>query len=217
MATCTERARPRRWLLGLSTAVALGLALVAMGVPVQTSMAQTNGTVTGSLKAKKSRYRKNAVVYLKGTNAKARPAKSPVKMDQRNHEFLPRVLPVTRGTTVRFLNSDNEAHNVFSPDNEGYDLGNWGLNEHRDRKFGKAGIYTQLCRLHPSMIGYVVVLDTPFFTTTREDGAFEIKNVPPGTYEVHVWHERAKSKPQKVTVGGGGSVTVELPMKRGRS
>lgn len=165
------------------------------------------GQVTGS-----GRFNSGTIVYVEGV--RGRPSRRTVTMDQRNHRFVPSILPIVRGTTVRFLNSDNEAHNVFSPDNEGYDLGNWVGGETRSRRFDRSGVYTQLCRLHPSMIGYIVVLDNPHFARVR-GGRFTL-NLPPGRYRLAAWHPRGRGGPVSVTVRGGEETSVEIPMSRGR-
>ena len=80
-------------------------------------------------------------------------------------QFIPHVLPVVAGTTVKFLNSDPTPHNVFSPDNEKYNLGTWPQGQSKDYVFSKCTkfpcVYTQLCRVHPEMEGFVVVAAEP--------------------------------------------------------
>ena len=41
------------------------------------------------------------------------------------------------------------------------------------------------------MSAVVVVLPTPYFATSGRDGSFQIQNVPPGEYQLTVFHERA--------------------------
>lgn len=148
------------------------------------------GVVSGQLSGSR-RYTANALVYVAGGGGRS---SRTVTMDQRNHTFVPTVLPIVRGTTVRFVNSDNEDHNVFSPDNEGYDLGNWGGGEARSRTFARAGVYTQLCHLHPSMIGYVVVLENRHFTRVR-GGSFDLR-LPPGDHVLKAWSPRGPGWPK---------------------
>ncbi len=84
--------------------------------------ADATGEISGKLTGNK-KYFRDAIVYIEKVPGSYKAPAKPVEMDQLNHKFVPGVLPVVRGTTVRFLNGDNEAHNVFSPDNEKYDLG----------------------------------------------------------------------------------------------
>ena len=80
--------------------------------------------------------------------------------------FIPFALPVVKGSTVTFLNNDNTGHNVYSPDHEKYNLGKWSKGQTRKRKFSRLGVYTQLCKMHPSMLAYVIVLQNPYFVVT---------------------------------------------------
>jgi len=70
-----------------------------------------------------------------------------------------------------------------------------------------------LCNVHPEMSGTVVVVPTPYFSVTDRDGAFEIKNVPPGTYTLKTWSEDGKVTTQSVTVAAG-TTDVELTVKK---
>jgi hypothetical protein len=124
------------------------------------------------------------------------------------------VLPIIRGTTVEFANSDATGHNVFSPDGEKYDLGTFGLGEVRKYRFEKEGTYTQLCKLHPSMLAYIVVLKNRWFTIAGEDGSFRIEGVPAGDHVVEAWQEKGRGAPTRVTVVAGQEAKVELAMSR---
>ncbi len=174
--------------------------------------AAENGAVTGTVTARGVRTPADIVISLEAPGAKAAPAAKPVQMDQKNMQFIPHVIAVTAGTTVKFLNSDPVAHNVFSPEGK-YNLGTWPQGETRDHKFDAAGVYTQLCRVHPEMEGYVVVLTTPYFAVTDKAGKYEIANVPPGKYTLVAWSEKLKSHKQDVTVEAGKALTVDLNLQ----
>jgi len=118
----------------------------------------------------------------------------PAQVDQRDKVFVPRVLPVVAGTKVDFLNNDPFEHNVYTPDKEKYNLGNWPKGEVRSHTFKETGVYTQLCKMHPEMIAYVVVLKNPYFAVTDAKGNFTIKGVPAGSYKLKVWGERLRPK-----------------------
>jgi hypothetical protein len=48
---------------------------------------------------------------------------------------------------------------------------------------------------------------------SKEDGSFEIKEVPPGTYTVAAWHEggaKGTEKTMQVTISPKGSATADF-------
>lgn len=136
------------------------------------------------------------VVQVPGTFAP--PAEHPL-MDQHHMMFNPHVLPIVLGTTVEFRNSDNLGHNIFSPDQEGYNLGSWPKGERRSYTFKHLGLYTQLCSIHPEMEAFIYVLQNPFFAVTDGDGRFRIDGLPPGHYQLGVWGEHLSAGQRKQT------------------
>lgn len=176
------------------------------------------GTIEGTVKATGLASNADAVVYVVQVSGAAAPPSKPAQMDQRNMQFVPHVLPVVVGTTVRFLNSDPTSHNVFSPDHEKYDLGTWAQGQTKDHVFSRCPkppcAYVQLCRVHPEMEGYVVVLQNPFFAVTSSDGRYKIDNVPPGSYSLGVWHAKGKAQPKPVTVDTTKPSVVDFVLGR---
>jgi plastocyanin len=187
------------------------LSVLALAVPH--SGAADNASVTGTVTAKGLSTNANVVVSLQAPGLSAKPPAKPVEMDQKGKVFIPHVLAVLNGTTVRFLNSDAFAHNVFSPEGR-YDLGSWQQGQTKEHAFTKPGAYTQLCRSHPEMEAFVVVLDTPYFTTTGSSGVFQIANVPPGRYTLVAWSEKLKEARQPIAVEAGKPTTVHLTLTR---
>jgi plastocyanin len=189
---------------------ALAVATAALGT---SSQGAENGAVSGTVVAKGLRTNAGVVVSLAAPGLAVTPSKQTLEMDQKQMQFLPHVMPVVTGTTVRFLNSDPVPHNVFSPEGK-YNLGTWPTGQARDYKFDKPGVYTQLCRVHPEMEAFVVVLDTPYFAATDAGGRFEIKGVAAGKYKLVAWSEKLKSAQQEVMVESGKTLTVDLTLTR---
>ena len=153
-----------------------------------------------------------AVVWLSGPAAEPRP---PVRTDIGNSrkEFSPHVLVVPVGSTVSFSNHDPFNHNVFSLSEENpFDLGLYGRGEVRSVRFEKPGVVRVYCNVHAQMSALVLVLDTPWYTQPSSDGSFSLGAVPPGSYALHVWHERAPqvTRPLQVPAEGLGQLAVEL-------
>ena len=176
-----------------------------------------NGTITGTVKVTGQSSNADVVVYIQRAPGTF-PAGKPVQIDQRKMQFIPHVLPVVAGATVKFLNSDPTPHNVFSPDNEKYNLGTWPQGQTKDYVFSKCAkppcVYTQLCRVHAEMEGYVVALQNPFFAVSNREGHYEIENAPPGTYQLAVWHAKGKAQPKPVTVEVGKPAVVDFALGR---
>lgn len=173
--------------------------------------AQATGSISGVVDAP-ARLRANAVVYVDHANGHFAAPSAPVSLDQRGMRFLPRVLPVLVGTTVRFDNHDPTQHNVFSPDNGGYDLGMFGQNQTANHRFDRAGVYTQLCHVHPEMIAFVIVLQNPYYAVTDASGNFRIPNVPAGSYHMLAWQEHGHGGPVDAVVHAGADTSVHVPV-----
>jgi plastocyanin len=194
---------------------ASSLAVVAAGAVLASA---ADGSITGTVKATGLATNADAVVFVQQAPGTASPLAEPVTMDQKQMQFIPHVLPVVSGTTVKFQNSDPTAHNVFSPDFEKYNLGTWPKGQSKDYTFSKCTkfpcAYTQLCRVHPEMEGFVVVLPNPYFAVSDKEGRFEIRGVPAGQYTVAVWHPKLKAQPKPVTVQAGKPATVAFDLAR---
>lgn len=192
-------------------AALLPIALVLVG---GVGPAATGGNVTGAVNHPSAGSFPTVVFIERATGGTFPPPTAHAVIDQKGKAFAPHVLPVVAGTTVDFLNGDDFEHSVFSPDGEKYDLGKWGQGQKRSYTFKRAGVYTQLCNLHPEMIGYVVVLETPLFALADQQGRFQIQNVPAGTWALKVWNERLrpaqlqKSFPVSIAEGQGAKVDI---------
>lgn len=186
--------------------------VVAAAVPCSAASISGIVKITGSASAA------DVVVYIQQAPGTFTVPAKPVGMDQKQMQFIPHVLPIVVGTKVAFLNSDPTPHNVFSPDYEKYNLGSWPQGQTKDYAFAKCAkfpcVYTQLCRVHPEMEGYVVVLQNPFFAVTDKTGHYQIEGVPPGSYTVAVWHAKAKAQPKPLTVEAAKPATVDFTLAR---
>jgi len=149
-----------------------------------------------------------AVIWLKRANGETpRPAPARGKViSQRGKMFVPHVLVVPVGTRVAFRNDDPIFHNIFSlsKPNE-FDTGLYKQGATYTETFRHPGAVQLLCNIHASMFGFVVVVDSPYYAESDASGAFNMKGVPPGEYELQVWHEAAaKPTVEHLTVGAGG-------------
>ena len=179
----------------------LFIPLFSASLASRTSGVVTDGRTTVS----------DAVVWLVGGEA-SRPGNFTIS--QKNKRFIPHVLAVPKGSTVNFPNDDSIFHNVFAEYNaRKFDLGMYPKGTSKSVTFDKVGTVSILCNVHCEMSAYVVIVDTPYFATTDSRGKFEIKNVPAGTYTMHVWHETGKQSVESVKVTAD-STTLNAVIKR---
>jgi plastocyanin len=176
------------------------------------------GNIIGKVKAKGVKNSADAVVYIEKVPGGSFPApKEHAKVDQKNLQFSPHVLPILVGTTVDFVNSDDVMHNVFSPDmcSEKMNLGTWPKGQMRSYTFKQPGCTaTMLCNVHPEMQAYVLALETPYYAVSAENGSYEIKNVPAGKYMLKIWHEKLKAQSVPVEVPEKGNATIDFEIHR---
>jgi plastocyanin len=155
-----------------------------------------------------------AVVWLKrayGETPRPAPARGKV-VTQKGKSFVPHVLAVPVGTKVSFRNDDAIYHNVFSLTKpNSFDTGLYKQGGTYEQTFRSPGPVQLLCNIHSSMLGYVYVVDSPYYAQADGAGVFTIKGVPPGEYEVQVWHEGASAvTKQRLSVGADGVRGLEL-------
>ena len=114
-------------------------------------------------------------------------------MDQKNNAFVPNLLVVETGTSVLFPNSDSVSHHVYSfSEAKAFELGLYKGDVYPPVQFDKPGIVVLGCNIHDGMLGYIVVVDTPHFATTDEDGTVVLDGLAPGDYVVDIWTPRAR-------------------------
>lgn len=135
------------------------------------------------------------------------------RIDNHQMTFTPMVQVITAGGSITFNNSDPFPHNVFSPDNEKFNMGNIPQNGAHVRVFKSPGAYSLLCNLHPGMLGYLLVTPSAWYARADAKGHFTMKHVPNGTYHVTAWAPRQAPITQDVTVADGDA-TVNFDLHR---
>ncbi|WP_263366666.1 cupredoxin domain-containing protein [Edaphobacter bradus] len=135
------------------------------------------------------------------------PPHAPYRLLQKGKQFTPHLLIVPTGSNVEFPNADPFFHNVFSLFNgKRFDLGLYESGTSRSVRFDREGVSYIFCNIHPQMGAVVLSLSTPFYVVSGADGEVVIHGVPPGSYRLQVWSERAKPTanelPRTVRVSG---------------
>jgi plastocyanin len=153
----------------------------------------------------------NVIVFLKDAPRQAELPVTRATIIQKDEAFVPRVVAITRGSSVDFPNSDPFFHNVFSLSRgANFDLGRFPRGETRGRRFTSPGLVKVYCHIHSHMSASIMVFDHSYFRIPSADGNFTIDDVPPGTYQVSAWHERIGESVSPVRVEAGRSARIEF-------
>ncbi len=169
-------------------------------------------TITGTVSYKSQDDIGKAVVYIKKAPGTFFPPKKHPIMDQIDLTFVPYVLPIVIGTTVDFHNSDDVLNNIFTPSWTGryFNLGTYPKSVVRSFTFDRLGEAVLLCKIHPEMEGYILVLQNPYFAVPDKHGLYRIDGVPPGTYKITMWYNRKPGPLIKITVSSGKELVVDF-------
>jgi plastocyanin len=161
--------------------------------------------------------RRRSVVYLDAVPRQAfdeLPVER-VRMDQRNEQFVPRLLAITVGTIVDFPNSDTKFHNVFSlSKTHPFDLGRYPPGKSGFERFDRPGLVRVFCDIHSHMSGYILVFSHRYFAVTDAEGRYAIPRVPPGTYTLMLWSELGTAEARRLTVTEGTVAEVDFQVGR---
>jgi plastocyanin len=157
----------------------------------------------------------NAFLFLEISDRYEVPAE-PAVIDQIGCRYVPHVMGVVAGQTLHIKSSDSFLHNVhYSSKENGED--NFGMNRpgKKDRVFSEveAGFVRFKCDIHPFMGAWMAVKSHPFFATSGADGAYTIKNVPPGSYTLVLKHEKLGEQRATVTVTTGQATTQDFTLR----
>lgn len=108
---------------------------------------------------------------------------------QKDKAFHPSLLVIPVGGKVEFPNRDPFFHNVFSLfEGKRFDLGLYESGTTRFVQFDTPGISFVFCNIHAQMSAVVIALATPYFAISDARGDLTIPDVPPGRYDLQVFH-----------------------------
>lgn len=159
----------------------------------------------------------DTVIYLETGAPVSPPAIAEISIEQQGKEFHPFVSVAPVGTVARFPNKDGIGHHVysFSPAKP-FEL---PLSENESSMtvtFDQPGIVTIGCNIHDWMVGYINIVNTPYYGKTGADGNLQIENLPAGDYRVFAWHPGNRTGvavEQAMTTDGTGSVQQQFRLE----
>ncbi|HYC60884.1 MAG TPA: methylamine utilization protein [Thermoanaerobaculia bacterium] len=179
----------------LRFAFAIAVAVPAFGATIEFRVQNARG---GAIR--------DAVVYAVPEGRTVALANRVAVMDQKNRMFIPHVLPVQTGTSVRFPNSDDIRHHVysFSPAKK-FQLPLYKGTPANPVVFDVAGVVTLGCNIHDQMTAFIVIVDTPYFEKTPANGRVALRDLAPGRYTLRVWYPDMRDEPQPQSITATGS------------
>ncbi|HEY9101265.1 methylamine utilization protein [Chitinimonas sp.] len=156
------------------------------------------------------------VAYAEPVGTKPPKGKLVGSIDQVNKEFVPLVSVVQVGSAVNFPNKDNIRHSLysFSPAKR-FELKLYSGTPAAPVVFDKEGQVVLGCNIHDWMVGFLLVVDTPWFAKTDGKGQLVLADLTNGDYELKVWHpyQVAPAASQKVKVAAGGETHFTFRLK----
>lgn len=109
---------------------------------------------------------------------------------QKNRKFIPHLQVIPVGSVVQFPNADPFFHNVFSLfEGKRFDLGLYEAGSSKSATFSREGVSYIFCNIHPEMSAVVLALSTGLYAIADEKNAVDLRDIPPGDYELHLWIE----------------------------
>jgi plastocyanin len=161
----------------------------------------------------------HVAVYALPSKPPAGPASAPnAIMDQAHNAFVPHILIVQTGTSVLFPNNDVVSHHVYSfSEPKTFELPLYKGNGHPPVLFDRPGVVVLGCNIHDSMLGYILVVDTPHFAATDAQGSISLESLAADDYSIYVWTPRLKAgdlpPPRTIKVAADGTQTVSFKLE----
>ena len=148
----------------------------------------------------------NVFVYVKEGMEKYTftPPSEAASIDQHGCQYTPHVGGMMVNQKLKIINSDPTLHNIhcWAEKNAQFNIGQPVKGMSTEKTFTAPEVMVPFrCDVHKWMSTYLGVLPHPYYSVTGADGAYSLKNLPPGEYVIEAWHEKLGTKTQKVTVG----------------
>ena len=136
---------------------------------------------------------------------------SVVNMDPIEHDIQGYETARTRGARVLFnrplaMNPFHRVAGVFGDQH----LAGEPMVESIHLRKGR-NVFVMQRGFHPYMFSWGLVVENPYYDTTKEDGQFEISDIPPGAYTLAAWHPGVNTFiEQPVVIKANQSISIQL-------
>jgi len=155
------------------------LPVLGQAEPLQVHITDVDGKPVG-----------NVVVYLQNHETSAMPQEHhDHEVEQQEKMFAPYVSVVRQQEEMVFTNHDDITHHVYSFNGPArFDFRLQPGQSDSVADFAEPGVIAMGCNIHDWMSGYVMVVDTPFYMVTNEQGFAMFTDVPANEYHLVAWH-----------------------------
>lgn len=138
---------------------------------------------------------KDLVVYLEPLDGQIlEKNSSKLVINQEGKSFAPFVSVSQVNSAVDFVNKDDITHHIYSAgSNSKFSFQIKAGETHSTVKFNQPVEVAMGCNIHDWMSGFVLVVNTPYFTKTDAQGYANFELPPLGNYRIIVWHPQMQS------------------------
>ncbi|MDB4907384.1 MAG: hypothetical protein JWO05_2168 [Gemmatimonadetes bacterium] len=160
----------------------------------------------------------NVVVWLSDARTgRALPVEKRYEVTSERCVIAPRIQVAALGGTVNFRHRDDREHHYeLLRDGSPAVISNilfmaQGQVVPMSPATKSPGLVEIRCRDHPWERAWVATFDQPYYSVSGAGGAFHLDGIPPGTYHLKAWHERATAPVETVvTVVAGQTASVSV-------
>ncbi|WP_286262709.1 hypothetical protein [Thalassotalea atypica] len=169
---------------------------VLLGV-LTTSFGVSGKNITVSILDVEQKKLPNMVVYATPIELDKPLPVNPKKLivGQKDKKFTPYVAVIQLGLTVDFENNDDITHHIYSVSGGNHFEFKIKSGETiTSKQFNHAEEVAMGCNIHDWMSGFVLVVDTPYYTQTNDKGEAHLDLKTPGKYQISIWHPQLDKK-----------------------
>ncbi len=126
-----------------------------------------------------------------------------IEIAQKYRAFAPYITVIQRQDEVEFSNRDDFTHHIYSISGKNRFSFKLRSGESKALEGLKSSSETETiamgCNIHDWMSGFILILDTPYFTKTDEKGESSLKLKQPGKYRLTLWHPQLRTTDNRIT------------------
>ena len=140
------------------------------------------------------------VVYLEPLDGqKLEQSSKKVVVNQRGKSFSPYISVSQANSIVNFVNQDDITHHIYSAGSDNkFSFKIRSGQTNTLAQFNQEAEVAMGCNIHDWMSGYLLVVNTPYFTKTNSEGQASFDHVKTGAYKIVVWHPQMKNESNRL-------------------